>query len=189
MSKNKEEKVAKIAQFEWERKIVPLEALIPYEFNNKEHPEEQINVLANMIDTAWYLDEIIINKNNIIIAGHGRLETLKKMWYTDVEVKIVDIDETDAKALRLLHNKIAEMAQTNLENVSLELGSLEWYKVGDLPIEDLYPELVMPKNDDDYEEKPKEWDWLLYITVWVTDEMQKKVLLETLKELGYSNVR
>ena len=53
--------------------------LISYTYNNKEHPEEQIALLSQMIRDYGFNSPIIIDSSNTIIAGHGRLEAAKRL--------------------------------------------------------------------------------------------------------------
>jgi len=81
-----------------------------------------VDLLANIIDKFSYTDEVIVDKNNIVIAGHGRLKSLAKMGYDDVEVKVMDIDTEDAIALRYLHNEISRYdTEDNLEAIAIEI--------------------------------------------------------------------
>ncbi|MBO7219214.1 MAG: ParB N-terminal domain-containing protein [Clostridia bacterium] len=48
--------------------------IIPYERNNKIHDETQINRIANSIKEFGFRQPIVVDKNNIIIVGHGRFE-------------------------------------------------------------------------------------------------------------------
>jgi ParB-like chromosome segregation protein Spo0J len=58
---------------------LPLDQLIPYEFNNKIHPEDQINKIANSILECGFRAPILIDENNIILAGHGRWMGAQKL--------------------------------------------------------------------------------------------------------------
>ncbi|MBO7444197.1 MAG: ParB N-terminal domain-containing protein [Methanobrevibacter sp.] len=57
-------------------KIIEMEVskIIPYERNNKIHDETQINRIANSIKEFGFRQPIVVDKNNIIIVGHGRFE-------------------------------------------------------------------------------------------------------------------
>lgn len=148
----------KVAKMTLEKKVMDIKDLIPYELNNKIHWEKKVNLLANIIEKYSYIDEILVDKNNILIAGHGRLQSLQKMWYDAVEVKILDIDVKDAMALRLLHNKIWEYdTQDNLEAINVELNEIpEILSTLDTNMSELYPEFDVPKYDpSQYNE---EWD-------------------------------
>ena len=69
-------------------KTLKLSEIKYYKNNNKDHPEKQIELLAEIIKKYWYDDEIIVNNENVIIAGHWRLEALKKLWWNEVSVKV-----------------------------------------------------------------------------------------------------
>lgn len=60
-------------------KYMSPEELLAYAFNNKDHPKEQIEFLANSINEFGFNSPVIIDAQNIIIAGHGRVEAAKKL--------------------------------------------------------------------------------------------------------------
>lgn len=51
----------------------------PYKQNNKIHNDKQIDLIAKSISEYGFNQPIVIDKNNEIIAGHGRLEAAKKL--------------------------------------------------------------------------------------------------------------
>jgi ParB-like chromosome segregation protein Spo0J len=53
---------------------LPLTKLHCYENNAREHTTKQIRQLANCIQQFGFINPIIIDSNNVIIAGHGRLQ-------------------------------------------------------------------------------------------------------------------
>ena len=127
-----------------EIKEVSVESLIPYEWNNKKHDEVQINRIANSIKEFWFKNPILIDKNNVIIAGHGRLESAKKLWLEKVPVIIADdLTEDQIKKYRILDNKLNE-SERDLDNLKVELESLPDFNFWDLEIDvdDLFPELA-----------------------------------------------
>ena len=64
--------------------------LIPYEFNNKNHDETQVNRIANSIKEFWFTQPVVIDNNNVIIIWHGRVEASLKIWLTEVRIKIIE---------------------------------------------------------------------------------------------------
>ena len=103
-----------------------VDELINYEFNNKTHPDRQIDLLANSIKEFWWTSPICIDDTNTIIAGHGRLLAAKKLWLDTVPtVQVENLSESQIKKLRLLDNKIAELADDNFENIRIELDELQ----------------------------------------------------------------
>jgi len=117
-------------------KIINIEVskLIWYELNNKIHNEKQIDLLANSIKEYWFNTPIIISKNNIIIAGHWRLEASKKLWLETVPCIVKeDLTDIQIKKYRLLDNKITELAEDNIFNIKLELA-----EINDIDLNTLY---------------------------------------------------
>ena len=86
--------------------------LVPYEFNNKIHDETQINRIANSIKEFWFTQPIVIDKNNVVIIGHWRLESAKKLWLEKVPCVILDeLTDKQIQKLRILDNKLNVMNQ------------------------------------------------------------------------------
>lgn len=47
--------------------------LVPYGKNAKRHPAEQVKLIANSIREFGFQQPIVVDKNNVVIIGHGRL--------------------------------------------------------------------------------------------------------------------
>ena len=84
--------------------------LVPYVKNAKEHPQEQVLKIADSITEFGFQQPIVVDKNNVIIVGHGRLEAAKKLGMEQVPVLVVDLTDEQAKAYRLADNKLNESA-------------------------------------------------------------------------------
>lgn len=104
---------------------VPVEDLIPYINNPKEHPEEQVNLIASSIKEFGFLNPIIVDKNNEIIAGHGRLLACKKLGIKEVPViRAEHLTPIQVKAYRLADNRLTELGEWDMELVKVELENL-----------------------------------------------------------------
>ena len=104
---------------------IPTDTLIPYERNNKIHDEQQIKKIAKSIKELWFRAPILIDENNIILAGHGRLAAAKKLKLKEVPViQYTDLTEDQKKKYRLLDNRLADLSEYDLENLKLELQEL-----------------------------------------------------------------
>ena len=53
-------------------RVVDLEVskLVPYDFNNKEHDKEQVNMIANSIKEFGFLQPLVVDTNNVVVVGH-----------------------------------------------------------------------------------------------------------------------
>ena len=82
----------------------------PYEKNAKKHPKKQIEEVANSIKAFGMNQPIVVDKEGVIIVGHGRYEALQLlgMEVTDDMIKVVDLPEKKANAYRLADNKLNE---------------------------------------------------------------------------------
>lgn len=85
-----------------------IELIKPYDKNAKKHPKKQIQQVANSIREFGFNQPIVVDKNNEIIVGHGRLEAAKLLGLKEVPVITVDLTEEQAKAYRLADNKLNE---------------------------------------------------------------------------------
>ena len=116
--------------------------LIPYEFNNKVHDSEQVNRIANSIKEFWFTQPLVVDQNNVVIIGHGRLLAAIKLWLETVPVvKMEKLTETQIKKLRILDNKLNESERDD-KNLRLELEDLDFdLSIWDIELksEELFP--------------------------------------------------
>jgi DNA modification methylase len=99
--------------------------IIPYKKNQKKHPKKQIEQVAASIKEFGMNQPIVVDKNGVIIVGHGRYEALKLLkWEIKPEwIKVVDLTEEQAKAYRLADNKLNE-SEWDMSLVVEELKTL-----------------------------------------------------------------
>lgn len=89
-------------------KIVLISEVKPYSKNAKKHTKEQIKGLARSLEKFGYSQPILVDRDYVIITGHGRFEGMKALGWTEVEVLISDMPTEDARAYRIADNKLAE---------------------------------------------------------------------------------
>ena len=92
--------------------------LTPYE-NNPRINDKAVEYVANSIKEFGFKVPIVVDENNIIVAGHTRLKASKKLGLEQVPV-IVASDLTDEKvrAFRLADNKVSELAEWDEEKLA-----------------------------------------------------------------------
>jgi DNA modification methylase len=100
--------------------------LIPYANNARTHNAEQITQIASSIKEFGFNNPILIDKNNGIIAGHGRLEAAKKLGLTEAPtIRLEHLTDSQRKAYILADNRIAINSGWDTELLSLELKDLD----------------------------------------------------------------
>jgi len=96
----------------------------PYERNAKKHPEEQVQHIANSLKRFGWKQPLVVDKDGVVVVGHGRLLAAKKLGLKSVPcVCADDLTEAEIKAFRLADNKTNESAWDD-ELLDLELDEL-----------------------------------------------------------------
>ena len=102
----------------------PIKELKPYKKNAKKHSKEQVEQIANSIKEFGFTQPVIIDKNNSVVAGHGRILGAKKAGLKQVPtVCLEDLTEEQIKAYRLVDNKLNE-SEWDMELLNTELQEL-----------------------------------------------------------------
>ncbi len=105
---------------------ISIDKIKMYENNAKEHPNWQIEKLSETIKKIGYRSPIIVDENNMILAGHGRYMALKKLGYSDVQVvRHTDLTEEDKKAYMIADNQYTLNTGFNTEILRQEIEELE----------------------------------------------------------------
>ena len=103
---------------------VELDKLKPYE-NNPRFNDEGVEKVANSIKQFGFKVPIIIDSNNVIIAGHTRLKAAKQLGMDKVPCIIAsDLTEEQIKAFRLADNKVSEFSSWDYEKLEEELTNI-----------------------------------------------------------------
>ena len=101
-------------------------ALIPYIRNAKQHSDAQVAQIAASITEFGWGAPILVDGQNNVIAGHGRLLAARKLGMTEVPVvPMAHLTDIQRRALILADNKIGENASWDDELLGLELAELK----------------------------------------------------------------
>ncbi|BAI97443.1 methyltransferase [Sphingobium sp. TA15] len=99
--------------------------LKPHARNARTHSKKQIDQIARSIQKFGFTNPILIDEQDRIIAGHGRVEAAKSLGLTQVPVLLLDgMSEADRRAYIIADNRLAELAGWDRELLGLELGDL-----------------------------------------------------------------
>jgi DNA modification methylase len=105
---------------------IPTDKLIPYARNAKKHDAAQVSKLAGSIREFGFNNPVLIDKDNGIIAGHGRVMAAQKLELKDVPcIRLGHLTDTQRKAYILADNRLAEVGGGwDEEILKLELADL-----------------------------------------------------------------
>lgn len=104
---------------------IALSALAPYPNNARTHSDEQVEMIAKSLQEFGFVNPILIDENNMIVAGHGRVMAAKKLGMEKVPyVRVEGLSENQIRAYILADNKLAELAGWDFKLLGLELGEL-----------------------------------------------------------------
>lgn len=178
-----------------EIKNININELKPYEKNPRKN-DDAVQYVAESIKQFGFKVPIIIDKNNVIVAGHTRYKAAEQLGLKEVPCIVAD-DLTDAqiKAFRLADNKVSEKSGWDLGLLGDEIKELQDLDLdidldltklgfGDFEISMLTEDMEPEKYDDELIEKYSEHsdDFLKkerVIITYETDE-EKKYLKELL---------
>lgn len=100
--------------------------LLPYACNSRTHSDAQIQQIASSIKEFGFTNPILIDENNQIIAGHGRLSAAHLLKIKEVPcIRLAHLTEAQKKAYVIADNKLALNAGWDDAMLALELKDLE----------------------------------------------------------------
>lgn len=103
----------------------PIRALKAYARNARKHGDKQVDLIARSIREFGFLNPILVDGANSIVAGHGRLEAARRLGLETVPTVRVDhLSEAQVRAYRLADNRIAELSDWDEDLLRLEILDL-----------------------------------------------------------------
>lgn len=99
--------------------------LIPYEKNPRKN-DEAVEYVAKSIKEFGFKVPMVVDKNNVIVAGHTRYKASLELGLKEVPCIVADdLTEEQIKAFRLADNKVSEMAEWDFNMLGTELADLD----------------------------------------------------------------
>lgn len=104
---------------------VTTDKLIPYARNSRTHSEQQVAQIAGSIREFGFTNPVLIDNENGIIAGHGRVMAAQKLGLKEVPcIRLSHLTETQRKAYVIADNKLALNSGWDEQMLGLELADL-----------------------------------------------------------------
>lgn len=104
---------------------IEISKLKPYKRNPRVHSERQIDLIAQSIKNFGFTAPILIDENNTVLSGHGRLAAAKKLHLSKVPVRIIkNLSEHQKKAYVIADNKLAEKSSWDKDLLSIEIEDM-----------------------------------------------------------------
>ena len=148
---------------EWRR----VDALTPYAGNARTHTDKQISQIAASIEAFGFTNPVLIDAEEGIIAGHGRVEAAKALGLESIPtIRLDHLTEDQKRAYIIADNRLAELAGWDDETLAIELQHLTEIDL-DFEVEitgfetaeiDLLIESLGTAEDDDPADEPPEVD-------------------------------
>jgi hypothetical protein len=97
---------------------ISISKLKPFDKNARIHPENQIEALRGSLQKFGQFRNVVIDEDNVILAGHGLVEAMKREGMTQVEAKRIEGLSYDQKLkLMLVDNRTQDMGRENMKIV------------------------------------------------------------------------
>lgn len=151
-------------------KPVKVADLVPYANNARTHSDEQVAQIAASIKEFGWTNPILVDGENGIIAGHGRLAAARKLGMTEVPaIQLNGLSVAQKKALILADNKLALNSGWDYELLQIELNDLNeigfnvetiGFDINELK-SIMYPELEESKPDEFKGDSENKWQILV----------------------------
>jgi site-specific DNA-methyltransferase (adenine-specific) len=127
-----------------------IDLIKPY-WRNPRKNENAVEAVKESIKRYGYTQPIVVDKDNVIIAGHTRYKALRQLGYKNIAVVLLDIDEDKAKQYRIADNKTAEMSEWDDDLLMYELREIEELEDMTIFFDDGELDSLLDIRDEDYD--------------------------------------
>lgn len=103
---------------------ININKLKPYDKNPRKN-DEAVKYVAESIKEFGFKVPIVVDKNNVIVAGHTRYKASQKLKMTEIPCIIADdLTEEQIRAFRLADNKVGELSEWDFDLLDAELNEI-----------------------------------------------------------------
>jgi ParB-like chromosome segregation protein Spo0J len=165
--------------------------LSPFDNNARTHTPEQIEKIAASIQEFGFINPIIIDANNGVIAGHARLKAAQSIGLESVPVlRVEHLTEAQKRAYIIADNRLAEIGS----DWDVELLQQELADLGDLGLDleltgfslDEVGSLLDVSDNESEELKEEEYVESFEVVIECSDESSQQKIYNKLVSEGYT---
>lgn len=103
-----------------------ISSLIPYEKNARTHSAAQIEKLRNSIRDFGFINPVIVDENNLILVGHGRVEAAKLEGLQEVPIRRIEgLTDEQKRAYILADNILSDLSGWDYDKLNTETEKLD----------------------------------------------------------------
>lgn len=155
-----------------------IDELKPYE-NNPRFNDDAVEYVAKSIKEFGFKVPIVLDKNNVIVAGHTRYKASMELGLDEVPCIIADdLTEEQVKAFRLADNKVSEQASWNFDLLEDELEDILEIDMEQFDFK-ILDEEILQINDEGLENAKSKYEHIMTIdkiTIPITEEEYEKFM-------------
>ena len=138
---------------------VDINNIKPYKKNPRKN-EDAIPYVMESIKQFGFKNPVILDKDNVIVAGHTRIESAKRLGITEIPcIYADDLTDEQIRAFRLADNKVAEIAEWDIDLLDTELDdilNIDMSDFGfDLDLEDEEEKEIIEDEEDLFDDIEK----------------------------------
>ncbi len=108
-----------------ETQKIKVSELKPYAGNSRIN-DATVEKLVDSIERYGYQVPIVVDKHNVVVAGHARLKAIKKLGWKEIDCLTSDLSDDGNKEWRILDNKIQDISTWNDDYLIVELRALDY---------------------------------------------------------------
>lgn len=130
-----------------EIKNIKLADLKPYE-NNPRNNDKSVDMVMRSIREFGFKVPIVVDQNNVIVAGHTRYKAVIKLGWDEVPCIVADdLSENQIKAFRIADNRVAEFSKWDVDKLFEEVDGLDEF----IGFDDRDLEKLLKSNEEEIE--------------------------------------
>ncbi len=173
-----------------ELKIVYKETskLIPYALNSRTHSEDQVKQIAASIKEFGFTNPILIDEDNGVIAGHGRLMAAGVLELAEVPtITLKGLTDAQRKAYVIADNKLALNAAWDVDALKTEFMNLSelGFDLDLLGFDNVEMGKLFDDNDGELEIRDEPYSEVFSVIVDCENEMEQEKVFNRLDSEGY----